>query len=160
MSPHVRPLPIVREESAVAREPSPQAKMLAALLTQLPMGVIIADRDGRFTLVNDAAAKLLGEHQLSHRPREPWVGPTPVYDSGPEPIHWLIGRVLLTGEIVRNEEVEYLDPRNEWRILSVSATPLHDEQGGISHALVTFSDVTATKRALEWEPLIRAINKL
>jgi PAS domain S-box-containing protein len=134
--------------------------MLAALLTQLPMGVIIADRDGRFTLVNDPAAKLLGEHQLSHRPREPWVGPSPKIDTGLEPIHWIIGRVLLTGEVVRNEEVEYLDPRDEWRTLSVSATPLYEEQAEISHALVTFTDVTATKRALEWEPLIRAISKL
>jgi len=83
-----------------------------------------------------------------------------VFDSGPEPIHWIIGRVLLTGEVIRNEEVEYLDPRDEWRTLSVSATPLHDEEREISHALVTFSDVTATKRALEWEPLIRAISKL
>jgi PAS domain S-box-containing protein len=157
MSPHVRALPIAAPPS---NEPSPQGRMLAALLTQLPMGVIIADREGRFTLVNDAAAKLLGEHQLSHRPRESWVGPTPVFDSGPEPIHWIIGRVLLTGEVIRNEEVEYLDPRDEWRTLSVSATPLHDEEREISHALVTFSDVTATKRALEWEPLIRAISKL
>lgn len=159
MSPHVRAMPIVARELANT-QPSAQGKMLAALLTQLPMGVIVADRDGHFTLVNDAAAKLLGEHQLSHRPREPWVGLTPAYDTGPEPIHWIIGRVLLTGEVVRNEEVEYLDPRDEWRTLSVSATPIHDEQRDISHALVTFSDVTAAKRALEWEPLIRAISKL
>jgi PAS domain S-box-containing protein len=157
MSPHVRALPIAAPPST---EPSPQGKMLAALLTQLPMGVIIADRDGRFTLVNDAAAKLLGEHQLSHRPRESWVGSTPAFDSCPEPIYWIIGRVLLTAEVIRNEEVEYLDARDEWRTLSVSATPLHDDEREISHALVTFSDVTATKRALEWEPLIRAISKL
>ena len=159
MSPHVRAMPIVTRELANT-QPSPQGKMLATLLTQLPMGVIIADRDGRFTLVNDAAAKLLGEHQLSHRPREPWVGLTPAYDSGPEPIQWIIGRVLLTGEVVRNEEVEYLDPRDEWRTLSVSATPIRDEDREITHALVTFSDVTAIKRAVEWEPLIRAISKL
>lgn len=158
MSPQVRTLPIVAPDVTDA-QPSPQAKMLAALVNQLPMGVVVADRDGRFTLVNDVTLKLFGEHQVSHPRREPWVGP-PIADHGLEPIHWIIGRVLLTGEIVRNEELEYLDARDTWRTLSVSATPLRDEQGDISHALVTFSDVTATKLAKEWEPLIRAISKL
>jgi len=159
MSSHVPALPIVAPDPPMA-QPGPPAKMLAALVTQLPMGVIVADRDGRFTLANDAARKLFAEHQLTHPRREPWVGPASSSDQGLEPIHWIIGRVLLTGEVVRNEEVEYLDTRDEWRTLSLSATPLHDEQGEISHALVTVADVTATKLAREWEPLIRAISKL
>lgn len=159
MSTNVRTLPIVALDSAIA-VPGVQARMLAALVTQLPMGVIVADRDGHFTLVNDATLKLFAEHQLTHPRREPWVGPAVMNDHGLEPIHWIIGQVLLTGEVVRNEEIEYIDAHDEWRTLSLSATPLHDERGEISHALVTFADVTATKLAHEWEPLIRAISKL
>jgi PAS domain-containing protein len=134
--------------------------IFTALLSQLPTGIVIAARDGRLELINDVARTVFDEHQRLRGLREPWVGPASAATDGLEPIHWIIARVLLTGEIVRNEEVEYLGPRDEWRTLSVSATPIPSGQGEIGHALVTFVDVTAANRFREWEPLIRSISRL
>lgn len=138
---------------------APRDPVLSTLLAQLPVGVVIATRDGNLELVNEVARALFAEHRRTNPP-EPWVAPLPETGEVLEPIHWVIARVLLTGEVIRNEEIEFINSRDEWRTLSVSGTPLEDARGEIVNALVTFLDVTALNRAKEWEPLIRAISKL
>lgn len=139
--------------------PATRDPVLSTLLAQLPVGVVIATHDGELELVNDVARALFAEHRRG-KPAEPWVaragGPNDVLD----PIHWVIARILLTGEVIRDEEIEFVDRRDEWRTLSVSGTPLENAYGEITGALVTFVDVTAVNRAKEWEPLIRSISRL
>lgn len=134
--------------------------VIMALMTQLPVGVIMAARDGSFEYVNDLAGALFDEHQRAHAAKEPWIAHSEYRYLGLEPIQWIIARVLLTGEIVRGEQFEYINAHNEWRCLNVSATPIDDRRGAITHALITFMDVTELNRAREWEPLIRAITRL
>jgi PAS domain-containing protein len=124
--------------------------VLSTLLAQLPVGVVIASRNGDLDFVNDAARALFAEHRQTK----------PEATDALEPIHWVIARILLTGELIRDEEIEFLDKRDEWRTLRVSGTALEDTLGDITGALVTLVDVTAVNRAKEWEPLIRAISKL
>ena len=133
--------------------------VLSTLLAQLPVGVVIATRDGTLEVVNDVARTLLAEHR-STNPPEPWVACAADAGDALDPIHWVIARILLTGELIRDEEIEFLDRRDEWRTLRVSGTALEDARGDITGALVTFVDVTAVNRAKEWEPLIRAISRL
>lgn len=127
------------DDSAVA---AARDQMLTTLVAQLPTGVIIAGRDGTFELVNDVAREFFAEHKAG------------------DPIAWIVARVLLTGEIVRGEEVMHLDSRDEWRTLSISATPVEDPPGTITHAIVTFLDVTESNRARNWEPMMRALSRL
>src|SRR5690349_9499928 len=124
--------------------------VLHTLLAQLPVGVVIATRNGDLELVNDVARTLFADHRRPNPP-EPWLVCDGHVDDGLHPIHWVIARILLTGELIRDEEIELLDCRNEWRTLSVSGTPLQDASGKITSALVTFVDVTASRRAKEWE---------
>jgi PAS domain-containing protein len=147
-------------EATTARTTAtPRDPVLSTLLAQVPVGVVIATRDGELELVNEVARTLLAEHRRM-KPPEPWVVRSVDASDAVDPIHWVVARVLLTGELIRDEEIEFLDCRDEWRTLSVSATPLEDAGGEITNALVTFVDVTATRRAREWEPLIRAISRL
>src|SRR5690242_13821537 len=143
-----------RSTTAARRDP-----VLSTLLAQLPVGVVIATRDGNLELVNEVGRALFAEHRRTNPP-EPWVASPDRVGDVLDPIHWVIARVLLTGEVIRNEEIEFLDRRDEWRTLSVSGTPLEDERGEITNALVSFVDVTAVNRAKEWEPLIRSISRL
>ena len=143
-----------RSTTTAQRDP-----VLSTLLSQLPVGVVIASRDGSLELVSEVARALFAEHRRTNTP-EPWVGPAGESGDVLDPIRWVIARVLLTGEVIRNEEIEFIDRRDEWRTLSVSGTPLENPRGEIVNALVTFVDVTALNRAKEWEPLIRAISKL
>ena len=138
---------------------APRDPVLSTLLSQLPVGVVIATRDGSIELANEVARCLCAEHRQTNPP-EPWVACPCAASDVVDPIQWVIARVLLTGEVIRNEQIEFIDRRDEWRTLSVSGTPLEDERGEIVNALVTFVDVTALNRAKEWEPLIRAISKL
>ena len=144
----------VRGTTAAPRDP-----VLSTLLAQLPVGVVIATRDGDLDLVNDVARALFAEHRCMD-PAEPWVAHAGATNDVLDPIHWMIARILLTGEVIRDEEIEFVDRRDEWRTMSVSGTPLEDTYGEITGALVTFVDVTAVNRAKEWEPLIRAISRL
>ena len=134
--------------------------LFEVLLGQIGIGVIVAERDGRFSIVNDVARSLFERHCRPHPNPESWVARPPIRNEGLEPIHWIVARVLLTGEVVREEEIEFIDERDEWRTLSVSATPIADDYGEVTRALVTFTDVTAINRARDWEPLIRSISRL
>jgi len=150
---------MLESKAAPSTTPAPRDPVLSTLLAQLPVGVVIATKDGDLELVNDVARKLFAEHRLTNPP-EPWVARAGATNSALDPIQWVIARILLTGELIRDEEIEFLDRRDEWRTLSVSGTALEGARGEITGALVTFVDVTAVNRAKEWEPLIRAISKL
>lgn len=143
-----------RRTTATPRDP-----VLSTLLAQLPVGVVIATRDGSIELVNEVARCLCAEHRRTNPP-EPWVASPCDASDVLDPIGWVIARVLLTGEVIRNEQIEFIDCRDEWRTLSVSGTPLEDARGEITNALISFVDVTALNRAKEWEPLIRSISRL
>jgi PAS domain-containing protein len=134
--------------------------IVSALLGQLPVGVVIASRDGRLEHVNEIAHTFLEEHRLLRAVPEPWVVSAAERDDVFEPIHWIIARALLTREMVRDEEVEYVDARDEWRTLSVSATPIRNADGEVTHAVLTFQDVTGRNQARAWEPLVRSLSRL
>src|SRR3954469_22258308 len=139
--------------------PAQGDSILSTLLAQLPVGVVVASRDGDLEIANEVAKTLFAEHRpTSHA--EPWVAVNEPASDRLDPIRWVIARVLLTGELIRDEEIEFLDCRDEWRTFSVSGTPLEDERGAITGAIVAFVDVTAVNRAKDWEPLIRSISRL
>jgi PAS domain-containing protein len=137
-----------------------RSPIMRALVAQLPVGIIIASPDGQLEHVNDVARALFEERRSAHAPPEPWLGADPEQGGTLEPIRWIIGRVLLTGELVCDEEVQFLDARDEWRTLSVCATPVRTSNGRIEHAVVTFADVTGRNQARAWEPLIRSLSRL
>src|SRR5512138_2578689 len=107
-----------RRTTATPRDP-----VLSTLLSQLPVGVVIATRDGSIELVNEVARCLCAEHRRTNPP-EPWVACPCDASDVLDPIGWAIARVLLTGEVIRDEQIEFIDRRDEWRTLSVSGTPL------------------------------------
>ena len=143
----VQPLPSLYDE--LARSP-----IVATLLSQLPVGVLIVSHDGQLEFMNGVATTLFEAQRALHGRREPWVGPPPMLDDDLEPLHWITARAHLTGEVVRDEEIEYRDAAGDWHALSVSATPVADS------VVITFADVTASKYARAWEPLIRSLSRL
>jgi PAS domain S-box-containing protein len=125
-----------------------RSPVIATLLAQLPIGIAIASRDGRIEYMNEAATTLCDIRQLMHATPEPWLVTAAPPDEL-EPIRWIIARALLTGEVIRDEEVEYRDVEGEWRTLSTRATPVAE------HVVVSFEDVTDRNRGREWEPPLR-----
>jgi len=65
--------------------------VLSTLLAQLPVGVVIATRDGTLELVNDVARTLFAEHRRT-KPPDPWVACSVNAGEALDPIHWVIAR--------------------------------------------------------------------
>ena len=128
--------------------------IISALVSQLPLGIVVASRDGQLEYVNAIASALFARQQ--------GTGEKPPRDAADalEPVRWIIGRALLTNEVIRDEEIQYLATGDEWRTLSVSATPVVSTSVGPAHVVVTLHDVTERNRGREWEPLVRSLSRL
>lgn len=117
--------------------------VLAALLEQLPVGVVVANGKGRIVL--------LYENEFAERIRA----------SDPAKAEWPLARALLLGEAFRDEEIDVVMSDGTRRWLSVSATPIRTSPDRIDGAVVTFVDVTAGKQAAAaWGPVIEAFRRL
>ncbi|KFE62407.1 PAS domain S-box protein [Hyalangium minutum] len=123
---------------------------LAAVLDQLPAGVILAEAPhGRMVMGNRQVEAIIGlpfiqaEH-VGEYSEYPGFHP----DGQPyQPDEWPLARSLLTGEVVQGEEVEIRRPDGQRIILLNSSAPIRDRAGHITSAVVAFVDVTALRRA-------------
>src|SRR5581483_120434 len=111
-----------RLAAALARE----REQFAAVLEQMPSGVLIVDADGRFVLGNDQLETQWGM-QL-------------------EESDWPLARAL-AGEVVVNEPVRIERSDGSVGIANVSAAPIRDPAGAITAAVAVSSDVTAEHAA-------------
>lgn len=128
--------------------------IITALVGQLPLGIVVASRDGQLEYVNAIASALFAEHRRTGD-KPPSEEPDAL-----EPMRWIIGRALLTNEKIRDEEIQYLANNDEWRTLSVSATPVEQTYVGPARIVLTFQDVTERNRGRDWEPLVRSLSRL
>jgi PAS domain S-box-containing protein len=123
---------------------------LAAVLDQLPAGVILAEApSGRMVLGNRQVELILGmpflqaEH-IGEYSRYPGFHP----GGRPyAPEEWPLARSLRTGEVVQGEEIELRQPDGPRITLLSSSAPIRDRMGQISSAVVAFVDVTELRRA-------------
>jgi PAS domain-containing protein len=126
--------------SPIARQHGIDATAVDALLEQLPVAVLVADRNGRVVYAN-AEARTLRVERL-------------------ERIQWAVTRALLTEDAVREDDVELLAAGQPRRWMTVLVTPLRTPGVGVHAAFVVVSDVTARKRMAEWSPVIETLVNL
>jgi PAS domain S-box-containing protein len=123
---------------------------LAAVLKQLPAGVVLAEiPGGRILLTNHELERVLG-HGLLESPNVSQYGRWgAIHDDGTPyaPREHPLARVVERGEVIEHEEVRYRRPDGDVRVLSVNASPIFDEAGQARAAVATFIDVTERKRA-------------
>ncbi|HVW12099.1 MAG TPA: ATP-binding protein [Bryobacteraceae bacterium] len=139
--------------AALAKEAEARAQAerdrLDVIVRDLPVGVVIATREGKVELANRAAMDI---HSARLRPGDdlPFqqntiAGRTPAGEAmGPG--NWPLERALRTNETIVNEEIDVLRPDGSSRSLMVNARPIES-----SAAIATYSDVTslrATQKAL------------
>ncbi len=133
---------------------------LSAVLDALPVGVAIADAQGRLTRDNAAHRALWGGPPDTARWRQygEWVG---WHADGGELVQaheWALSRSLLHGEVVRGQLVQCQPfDAGPTRFLLNSAAPVRDAQGRLAGGVVVALDVTALRAAeLEREELLAA----
>jgi PAS domain S-box-containing protein len=140
------------ERAQLLDSASRRAAELEAVIEQMGEGVVIADRDGRITLVNEYAAKLHGVVSLDVEP-EGYSETYRLYrlDGTPyPPLELPLSRAVLHGETSINAEwgIHRLDGSEV--IASGSAKPIIDSDGRQFGAVLVVRDVTA-RRKLESE---------
>ena len=112
-------------------EATDQAQLLNAVVNSMAEGLIVVDDSGRWLLRNPAASRVGG---LADDLRALMSSS----DGGPDPL-----TLALTGETVRDRELEVVGPKGQGRILAVSSTPLPpDPATGRARALLIFRDAT------------------
>lgn len=110
------------------------------LIEQLPVAVLIADRDGHVVYANKEARTLRVQRL--------------------ERIQWAVTRALLTEDQVREDDIEFVADGQPRRWLTALVTPLRRPGVGVHAAFVIVSDVTARKRMAEWTPVIETLVNL
>ncbi|MCP3104759.1 PAS domain S-box protein [Myxococcus sp. K15C18031901] len=126
---------------------------LAAVLEQLPAGVLIAEApSGRLVMANRHVAVLTGR---PFQPMSTVEESTRIYaachtDGQPyAPAEWPLTRTLRSGEVVQNEEVLLRHEDGRTLTVLVSSAPIRDRDGDIIAGVATLADVTERRRAQE-----------
>lgn len=123
---------------AEAHQVSPTA--IDRLLDQLPVALMLVDREGRLVYANDSARALRIERL--------------------DPLQWAITRALLTEDVVREEEIAVSIVGEPPRVLNAYVTPIRVSGAGVTAAFVVISDVTARARMAQWQPMIESLVNL
>ncbi len=140
-----------------ARPPSPFAAMLdglspwfAAILEQMPVGVLVAGPDARLLKGNQRLEALLGQSvEAIEADRASQRRSTTREGLIMSPDDWPIVRAIRFGCVIADEEVVFERPDGRVIILSINAAPVRDPEGRIVGGVSIISDVTASRHAEE-----------
>ena len=155
----------IRHAERRARRAAGQARtereQLEAVLQQMPVGVIIAEApSGKLILHNEQAERIIG-HRLSacynvHECHNEFKAFH--LDGRPyELADWPLARSLEKGEIVTEEEIEFVREDGRRVMASVSSAPIRDHHGKIVSVVKSFRDITERRHAQEARNRLAAI---
>jgi PAS domain S-box-containing protein len=140
----------VQTRLEVQRELVRQTQILQSILSSIGEGVVVAGRDGRFTVFNPAASRILGVGRLDV-PVSEWSRRYGLFLPDrvtPYPENELPLVRASRGEVPPDTEiyVQHAD-RQDGVWLSVIARPVRDDNGTLIGGVAVFRDVTESKRA-------------
>lgn len=122
--------------------------MLRKVIETIPVGLFVADRDGRITTMNPEAERIWGgikmvglEHYGEYKGR--WADT----DKEVGRDGWTLARAIQKGEVSRGEIVHIEAFDGQRRTIIMSAIPLLDAHDGIIGAIEVNEDITALQQA-------------
>lgn len=118
---------------------------LAAVVENMPVGLIIVGVDGSAQLVTDQALEILGVRtsaEIFNRKWETYRADASRYGDDESPLM----RALRTNEVVANERIELVMPDGSTKFINAAAAPVRDANGQTIGALALFHDVTTQER--------------
>jgi len=137
-----------------------ERRKLEEVLRQMPCGVMIAEApSGRLILTNKQIEEIL-RHPFPHAATVEEYAQCKAFHLNKQPFkpeEWPLARSLTRGEVVTDEEIEYVRGDGTPVFLSVSSAPILDREGRITAAVITFFDLTHRKGT---EQVLRSTEKL
>ena len=131
------------ENRQLFQESQAQRRHLEAIISQMVDGVVVTDSSGRSIVVNSSAQKMLagGLERLLLEPRQ--VPEQPSRGGAWTAARSIVARAI-SGELVTGEEIRGAGAAGK-AVLSASASPVRDEAGSVTGAVVVLRDVTAER---------------
>src|SRR6266850_319970 len=147
----------ITDKKQTEEETKRQKELLQLILGSIADGVVVADSNGKFLLFNSAAEQVLGVGATDTTPDQ-WSDRYGSYL--PDAVTLYPPNKLPLVRAMRGETVDAVEVfiRNakmpDGRLLSITGSPLKDENGTLRGGVVVFHDITLQKRAKE--ALVRA----
>jgi PAS domain S-box-containing protein len=135
-----------QEHRATERE----RRLLRAVLEILPVGVFIADQQGRLMEANPASQAIWGQAPLIDSPRhysEHYKAWWPTTGERVESDQWAVARALERGEVSIGEELLIESNEGERRTILNYAVPIRGDGEQITGAVAVNVDITRQKQA-------------
>ncbi|MEX2217734.1 MAG: ATP-binding protein [Phycisphaerales bacterium] len=132
------------------RELEGKRALFETVLRQMPAAVIVAEApSGKFLLFNERVASVLRHPVVEAGSIEDYGAYRGFHPDGSEmkPGEWPLARSIAVGEVVQDEEVDYLLGDGTRATLLINSAPVLDASGRIAAAVVAFTDITALKEA-------------
>ncbi len=126
-----------------------QHEQLQAVLQQMPVGVILAEApSGRLIAGNDRVEEIWGHPFVPSDSVEEYRAYLGFHPDGQpyRPEEWPLTRAVSTGEVVKNEEIDFLRGDGSRGTMLVSARPVHGTNGRVTIGVAVFEDITTRKR--------------
>ncbi len=130
----------------------PRPPDTAAVLSALPVPVVVIDHEGRFRTVNHAAEQFLGISS-SHLAQMRLTDLVP----SDSPLFLLIEQVRQTESSIANHDLTLESPRLEKRGITVMASPLPEEPGAVVMVLLDVSAALSLDRQLAFRGAARSV---
>ncbi len=147
-----RVLERTQQFEAANRDLRNERDLLHSIMETSPVGIMMADRNGRFTFANSKAERVLGLTREQIFQRHYNASEWGITDLAGQPIsdeHLPFRQVFDTGESVRDLRHMITCPDGGHALLSINAAPLNDEQGHVDRVIFSVRDVTRYVRAEE-----------
>jgi signal transduction histidine kinase len=136
-------------EQAVRAEAEGRRRLLEAVLSQMPAGVVIASAPyGEIILTNKQAAAELLEHPIPDSLKTA-LGVRTFRPEADQPEDSPLARSLFGGEVVIGKEGEYVRSDGKRCQFVANSAPIRDEAGQIVAAVLAFQDITEVRQAQE-----------
>ena len=138
------------ERERWSREIESERDRLKRILEQMPIGVIIAEApSGCLVFHNFEASRLLHRSFLIAEDYRAYTTYGALQENGlPYPAEaYPAARSLMSGEIVKNEEIKYRLADSTQTYFSVNSAPIYDPEGRMVLTILTFIDIGERKRA-------------
>jgi len=123
---------------------------LQQILQQLPMGVAIAEApSGRLLFHNLEAERLLRHTLLPAEDYKGYAKYGALHEDGRPytPEEYPMTRSLMSGDVIKGEEIRYRRGDGTETMFSVGAAPIYDPAGRMVLSVVTFMDIAERKAA-------------
>lgn len=140
----------IEMEQAARADKALERERLRLVLELLPVGVFIADAEGRILAANPAAERIWGGRPLPFpecKDYNLYQGWWPATGEPVAPGEWALARALRHGEARLDEEVEILGFDGKRRTIVNSALPLRDASGALVGGVAVNVDITDRKHA-------------